>query len=64
MAMNYISARDVALKWNISTRRVQVLCEQGRIEGVFRIGTTWAIPEDAVKPADGRIKVKAVTLNG
>lgn len=56
MAMNYISAKDVALKWNISTRRVQVLCEQGRIAGVFRIGNTWAIPEDAEKPTDRRAK--------
>lgn len=29
---------------------------ENRIPGAMRIGNYWAIPEDAVKPKDGRIK--------
>lgn len=52
--MDYITAKEAALKWGISERRVQVLCEQGRIEGVQRLGKTWAFPKQAVKPTDAR----------
>jgi len=31
--------------------------KDGRIEGAYMMGSTWAIPEDAVKPIDPR-KVK------
>jgi len=37
-------------------RRVQVLCEQGRIKGAVRLGWAWAIPKDAEKPDDLRVK--------
>ena len=40
----------------ITPRRVQVLCAQGKIPGAVRFGVTWAIPKDAVKPKDGRYK--------
>ena len=54
--MNIMSSADAAVKWNISRRRVEVLCAQGRIEGVWRMGGMWLIPEDAKKPADARVK--------
>lgn len=40
---------------NIS-KKIQVLCAEGRIPGVFRVGNTWAIPEEAQKPKDARIR--------
>lgn len=52
----YMTASQAAEKWNISQRRVQVLCAEGRIEGVFKLGENWAIPKDAPKPLDGRSK--------
>ncbi len=52
--MNYITASQAAEKWNISQRRVQILCSSGRIDGVFKLGENWAIPENARKPIDGR----------
>lgn len=52
--MNYLSAKEVAEKWNISRRKVQVLSEQGRIPGVFKLSDVWIIPEDAEKPAEWR----------
>ena len=54
--MNYINAKEAAEKWNISVRRVQILCKQGKIRGAERLGNIWAIPKDAVKPLDGRTR--------
>ncbi len=54
--MKYLSSKEAADKWGISERRVQILCNQDRIEGVIRIGSTWGIPDDAEKPKDARIK--------
>lgn len=54
--MEYKSIREMAEKWGISKRRIQVLCSENRIEGAVRIGYSWAIPADAKKPADARIK--------
>ena len=56
--MDYLTAKQAAEKWNISPRRVQVLCEQGRIKGAVRLGWAWAIPKDAEKPKDARLKRK------
>lgn len=54
--MDFISISEAADKWGISRRRVQTLCIQGRIHGAERLGTMWAIPSDAEKPVDARIK--------
>ena len=55
--MEYITANQAAKKWGISQRRVQILCSEGRIEGVFKLGEAWAIPADTEKPSDKRMKV-------
>jgi len=52
--MDYITAKEAANKWGITERRVQALCKQGKIPGVFRLGWAWAIPKDAIKPGDSR----------
>lgn len=52
----YISVSDTATKFNISKRRVQLLCEQGRISGANMVSGVWLIPETAPKPVDGRRK--------
>ena len=54
--MNYINAKEAAEKWNISVRRVQILCKQGKIRGAERLGNIWASPKDAEKPLDGRTR--------
>ena len=56
MSNEYISAKEAASKWGITGRRVQALCEHGRIEGVFRLGNAWAISVNADKPKDARRK--------
>lgn len=54
--MEYLSIRETAQKWGLSSRRIQVLCAEERIPGVFRIGNMWVIPANAEKPNDARIK--------
>ena len=43
-------------KWQISRRRVITLCQENRIEGAVKFGKSWAIPVNAEKPKDERIK--------
>ncbi len=52
--MDYMKVTQAAKQWDISDRRVRILCQQGKIEGVIRKGRSYLIPIDAVKPIDGR----------
>lgn len=52
----YLTIQQVAEKWGVSIRRVNTLCNEGRIKGATRFGNTWAIPKEAEKPRDGRVK--------
>jgi len=54
--MDYMTISEASEKWGISKRRIQTLCAGDRIAGVTRLGSMWAIPKDALKPADARIK--------
>lgn len=54
--MDYITIKEAAEKWNLSVRRVQDICKADMIPGIKKFGNTWAIPADAEKPVDGRIK--------
>lgn len=52
--MDYISCPEAAKIWGISERRVQKLCEDGRIPGVVKFSRMWMIPQNACKPQDPR----------
>lgn len=54
--MEYLSVKQTAEKWGISGRRIQRLCVEERIPGAVKIGSYWAVPADAEKPKDERIK--------
>jgi hypothetical protein len=54
--MEYLTTVEMSEKWNITSRRIGVLCANGRIEGVIKKGKTWLIPADAEKPVDARYK--------
>ena len=49
---------EAAEKWGITARRVRVLCVNGQIDGAWREGKIWYIPDNAPKPVDGRIRSK------
>ena len=52
--MDFLTTAEAAEKWDISRRRVVVLCSEGRVEGVIQKDKIWLIPETAEKPIDGR----------
>ncbi|MBO4572218.1 MAG: DNA adenine methylase [Clostridia bacterium] len=64
--LSFISAKEAAEKWDISQRRVDILCSEKRIAGAMMVGNMWIIPSNADKPIDKRTiryeKDKAVQL--
>lgn len=52
--MEYLSSSEAAKIWGISSRRVTLLCNEGRVEGAVKKGLMWLIPETAQKPEDPR----------
>ncbi len=52
--LSFISAKEAAEKWNISQRRVAILCSEARISGAMMVGNMWIIPANAEKPIDKR----------
>lgn len=54
--MEFMTSLQAAEQWNISPRRVEILCSQDRVDGAFKFGGSWAIPVDASKPNDKRKK--------
>lgn len=55
--MDYLTTVEMSKRWNISSRRIGVLCTEGRIDGAIKKGKMWLIPSDAAKPLDARFKV-------
>ena len=55
MIEGYTTVKDIAEKWNIKPRTVQIMCAEGKLPGAVKFGRDWAIPADAVKPVDKRI---------
>ena len=56
--MEYLTTTELSRIWNISSRRIGILCTDGRIEGAIKKGKMWLIPVNAQKPADARFKKK------
>jgi len=56
MDFDWITAQEAAEAWGISDRRVQILCANGKVEGVIRLKRGWLIPKGTPKPADGRAR--------
>ena len=52
----YMTTQDAADLWKISTRRISILCKEGRISGAYKDGKQWMIPVYAEKPADNRLR--------
>ncbi|MDC7278799.1 ATP-binding protein [Butyrivibrio fibrisolvens] len=47
---------EAATKWGVSERAVRDMCIAGRILGAEKHNGKWVLPDDAVRPDDGRIK--------
>ena len=55
MINGYMTVDETAEKWNVHRWTVQIMCNDGRIEGATKFGRTWAIPIEAEKPQDHRV---------
>ena len=51
----FLTIKEIAKRWDITPRRVQKMCAEGRIPSAKKFGRDWAIPVDTEKPKDGRI---------
>lgn len=49
------TCREMAEQWNVTERTVTAFCKSGKIRGAVKHGKSWQIPDDAEKPADGRV---------
>ena len=58
--MEYMTTTEISKIWNISSRRIAILCEQDRINGAIKKGKMWLIPDDAEKPNDARKKINVI----
>lgn len=52
---DFVTIKKVAAQWDITPRRVQRLCAEGKIPGAVKFGRDWAIPIDSERPKDGRV---------
>ena len=46
--MGYLSCADAAKAMEISVRRIQQMCKQGKISGAVKDGHSWLIPEESI----------------
>lgn len=49
------TCKEMALIWNVTERSVTKFCNEGKIPRAKKVGKSWAIPDDAKKPVDGRV---------
>ena len=48
--MKYLTSMEIAKKWQMTDRRVRMLCAENKIEGVKFENDKWQIPENASRP--------------
>lgn len=49
------TCKEMANIWGVTERTVTAFCNSGKIPGAVKSGKSWQIPDNAEKPADGRI---------
>lgn len=54
LGKEWLSVQEIAKKWQVTERRVRMLCTEGRITGAVREGKCWLIPVNCPRPVDGR----------
>ena len=56
MLKGYITVSEIAKKWKVNPRKIQVMCLKGKIQGAEKIGNMWMIPAETERPVDKRVK--------
>ena len=54
--MDWMTTKEASELWSITTRRIQILCDNGKVPGATKLGSMWVIPKGTPKPVDGRTK--------
>lgn len=54
LCLEYVTSKEIAEIWGVSNRRVNTLCNDGRVIGAYKNGLMWVIPKNAKKPEDER----------
>ena len=49
------NCKEIANEWEVPIRTVNDWCKKGKITGAIKAGRDWQIPDDAERPADGRV---------
>lgn len=60
--MEYLTASEIAAKWNVSEQLVRRHCRENRIPDAYQEFGTWYIPADAEKPARKQKEVKPTPI--
>lgn len=60
--MDYMDIRTAAKLWDLTERRLTMLCRNRRIEGAKKEGGIWLIPVNTQKPLDGRSNKSAAIM--
>ena len=47
---DFITVKEASKKWNITPRRIQILCNENRIVGATKQAGIWLIPRNTQKP--------------
>lgn len=54
--MEFVTVKEKAIEWNLSEKRVQVLCNENKILGAKKINNSWIIPANYKKPLNDKEK--------
>ena len=52
--IEYLTVKEMAERWGITSRMVTVYCKEERIPGAIKKGNLWLIPGNVDKPDDNR----------
>jgi len=48
--LEFKTTKQAADEWGITSRRVQILCNENRIDGATKLGGNWLIPKNSKQP--------------
>lgn len=54
--VEYVSTKEIASKWGVTSARVCAMCAAGIIPGAYKKGKQWEVPNDVERPIDKRIR--------
>ena len=49
------TSEQIAIEWGLTKNTINEMCNKGKINGAIKEGRKWLIPDDVVRPVDGRV---------